>query len=88
MMHSARFPRQYRELIPELVGIQLRDRRAGRSGRRQLVRPADGGILGGGRTVPETVKQPKRLFKRDRVSEDHESVTVSTDDLLPIGRPV
>jgi hypothetical protein len=23
MMHSARFPRQYRELIPEIVGIQL-----------------------------------------------------------------
>jgi hypothetical protein len=31
------------------------------------------------------MKQPKRLFKRDRVSEEHESVTVSTADLLPIG---
>jgi hypothetical protein len=31
------------------------------------------------------MKPPKRLFKRDRVSEDHESVTVSTADLLPIG---
>jgi hypothetical protein len=31
------------------------------------------------------MKQPKRLFKRDRVSHDHETVTVSTDDLLPIG---
>jgi hypothetical protein len=31
------------------------------------------------------MKPPKRLFKRDRVSEEHESVTVSTADLLPIG---
>jgi hypothetical protein len=31
------------------------------------------------------MKPPKRLFKRDRVSEDHESVTVSTADLLPHG---
>ena len=31
------------------------------------------------------MKQPKRLFKRDRVSEDHESVIVTTEDVLPIG---
>ena len=31
------------------------------------------------------MKQPKRLFKRDRVSEHHESIAISTDDVLPIG---
>src|SRR5262245_24431479 len=31
------------------------------------------------------MKVPKRLFKRDRVSEEHETVAVRTDDLLPHG---
>jgi hypothetical protein len=31
------------------------------------------------------MKPPKRLFKRDRVSEDHESIVITTDDVLPLG---
>ena len=30
-------------------------------------------------------EMPKRLFKRDRVSQHHESIRITTDDVLPIG---
>ena len=85
LMHAARFPRQYRELIPELVGIQLEtDGPADPvgvnwAGRRTAEFSAEGG------TVPEMSKD--RTYLREcgsRSARSHFQSEPSLPSRLPI----